>query len=903
MDVPALSDRDLGILRAFASRVDPSDAGAHNNLGVLYFRKGLIPEAIAQFTYALELDPRMQVAQDNLRHAYHGTGYYDRRVTELREHLRREPEDRDARWELGKVYAASRQYDAAAAEFEALLTRHPYDLRAIVQLGLCEKARGNIARAEEWFDRACRLDPESSVARFHLGETLYNRGLNEQALAELSHAVRLNPDNAEAQYILGFVFGDLGRHEEARRATRRAIELNPTLGRAHANLSLRPDEGTGQASTAAPPPDSGELAVAGDTALAHYNLGLAFRQKGYHAEALREYRLALEHGEDRQLVLQAMAEVHLLKRDLSAALELYDRLVADYPDAPKLWNERGVCLQQAGRREAALASYQSAIDADASYVLAWNNLGVAHAQVPDFDAASDALREALRHRPEFLAARLNLALLLFQRRRFQLSLEAFRQALALSPTSAVAWNGVGLILMELKRFTDAKTAFARAVEASPDHAPAHYNLAFVLSQLGDFDGALRETKRALELESYYVPQRYDLTIDLQYEQPAISVAPVLSGDEVTQTLPDDFVFDERLLDDLFAELAPPDDAAAAATPGHDLSLALARDYISKGLLELASAELTRARQRGAAAAQVAALSGEIFAKRGLYGEALDRYREAKDLDSQDLVARVGEIHSLLALERVDEATQTAAELEPMAGGSVDALVVCAKLRVQLGELVPALDFLKSAQAAAPERGDLYQLQAQVAVKLGDLDAAADAYRHALALDPNLVMVWFEMGRLEEARYDWPAARAAYTRALDILPTFLEAGLALADGIRRHDSPRQAVAYLIEILASDPYEFEALVLLGRSLLDDGRTERAIEAFDRVLKFLPDHADALYFRGLALERQRRLAEAVESWHQAIQSNPAGQYAQAARLRMRSARDLSEIFNVPSGVNSGD
>jgi len=341
----------------------------------------------------------------------------------------------------------------------------------------------------------------------------------------------------------------------------------------------------------------------------------------------------------------------------------------------------------------------------------------------------------------------------------------------------------------------------------------------------------------------------------------------------------------------------------APQPGRELSLALARDYISKGLLELAAAELNRARRRGASAGQVAALLGHIFARRGLHGEALERYREAIDLDHRDLDARVGEVQSLLALDRRGEAAQAASDLEPMAAGSVSALMVCAKVRVRVGELVPALDLLKAAQASAPERGELYQLQAQAAVKLGDLEAASDAYQHALALDPNLVMVWYEVGQLEEARRDWAAARAAYAQALDLLPTFMDATLALADGMRRHESPRQAVSYLVEVLASEPYEFEALVLLGRSLLDDSRPDRAIEAFDRVLRFVPDHADALYFRGLALERQRRLAEAVESWHQAIQSNPAGQYAQAARLRMRSARDLSEIFKVPSGVNGGD
>ena len=83
------SERDLAVLRSFAGRIDPSDAGAHNNLGVLYFRKALYPEAVSSFSRALELDPKMSVAQRNLEIAYKSSGYYDRRITELREALLR----------------------------------------------------------------------------------------------------------------------------------------------------------------------------------------------------------------------------------------------------------------------------------------------------------------------------------------------------------------------------------------------------------------------------------------------------------------------------------------------------------------------------------------------------------------------------------------------------------------------------------------------------------------------------------------------------------------------------------------------------------------------------------------------------------------------------------------------
>src|SRR3970040_839732 len=99
MAAPVLSERDLSVLRSFARRIDPSDAGAHNNLGVLYYHKGLVEDAIAEFTRALELDPKMQIAQRTLEIAYHDTGYYDRQVAQLRERLRQTPYDRDPRWE------------------------------------------------------------------------------------------------------------------------------------------------------------------------------------------------------------------------------------------------------------------------------------------------------------------------------------------------------------------------------------------------------------------------------------------------------------------------------------------------------------------------------------------------------------------------------------------------------------------------------------------------------------------------------------------------------------------------------------------------------------------------------------------------------------------------------------
>src|SRR6478752_7418776 len=402
--MPSLtSERDREVLRSFARRIDPSDAGAHNNLGVLYYNKGLYEEAVSAFMRGLELDPKMQVAQRNLEIAYFNTGYYDKRVAELAERLRARPDDRDARWELGRTHALLGQTSDAVAE----------------------RTNGDLDRALGYLERALSLDPSSSLVNFYIGEVLYNRGVNEGALAALRRAVELNPHNPDAYYLMGFVLGDMGRHEEAREVTRRAIQLNPTLSRAQANLAIEQKNGDerGPFGSDARPT---QMEVHAEGQLAHFNLGLAFRQKGYYSEALREYAKALERGEDRPLVQQAMAEVHLLRREAKAAVELYDELVTQHADSPKLWNERGVALHQDGKFAEAEESYRRAIQAELGYALAHNNLGVALYHRGDGEQAMAAFRVALDAQPSFAKARLNLALLLSKGKRFQAALEAYR---------------------------------------------------------------------------------------------------------------------------------------------------------------------------------------------------------------------------------------------------------------------------------------------------------------------------------------------------------------------------------------------------------------------------------------------------------------------------------------------
>ena len=898
-----ISQRDRDILRSFARRIDGSDAGAHNNLGVLYYNKGMYEDSVAAFARALELDPKMQVAQRNLEVAYFHTGYYDRRVAELRDRLHAHPDDREARWELGRAYAAIGDAKEAVIEFAAILQYAPNDIGAIVQLGLAEKANGDLEKAQCWLERALELDEKSPLVHQYIGEVLYNRGLNDQALAALHRSIELSPDNADALYLIGFVLGDIGRHEEARAATKRAIQLNPSLSRAQANLSLD-RYNTARYNELVPARQerrSSALELSTDGHLAHYNLGLAFRQKGYFAEALKEYNLALERNEDENLVRQAMAEVHLLKKDASAAIELYDQIVLAQQDSPKIWCERGVALHQQGQHAAAAESYRRALALDPAYAIAHNNLGVAQYHAGETEAAVDSFRAALSSQPSFVKAWLNLALLLFRGKRMQLGLESYRQVLAAEPEQPVAWNGIGLVLAELKKFEDARNAFGRAIHARPSYAEAHYNLGFTLSNLGDFEGALRATKRALELDPYYTPQKFELAIDVEYEDPELSIAPELAGSERAAANIESFAFDVEVLDSLFTELAPAAPApepeppsAPAVGPVVEHHFVLAHDYLAKGMLDRAVAEANRALARGAPTAEGFGILGDIFMRQGLFGEALERFRSARAAAPADPKLLAGEARALLALDRVIEARVTAEALLNVDGGSVEALLLTAAARARAGDPGAARELLRSARRLAPARADVLKEFGDVARAAGDIDGAITAYRNALDLDRDFAVVHYELAQLLVGRGEHAKAEESLLAALEAVPTYVEAMLALASVRRRFGRVDTALPPLVELLRRDPYNIEALLSLSEVLLELDRQKDAAISIDRVLRFDPRHVLALFLKGQLLAARHRYRDAIATWQRVIELEPDSAHARRARRESRTAADLLRIFS---------
>jgi tetratricopeptide (TPR) repeat protein len=150
-----------------------------------------------------------------------------------------------------------------------------------------------------------------------------------------------------------------------------------------------------------------------------------------------------------------------------------------------------------------------------------------------------------------------------------------------------------------------------------------------------------------------------------------------------------------------------------------------------------------------------------------------------------------------------------------------------------------------------------------------------------------------LGQVHERRGDGTAAEGAYRAALDRLPTFTEAAVALSRLLCRARRAREAVALLADLLLANPADLEALFALGHALVEDGRLDQALHAFERLLAFDPNHAATHFYRGIALARLRRYTAAVAAWEHVVALEPGGELAQKARRHVRTAQDLQHIF----------
>jgi protein O-GlcNAc transferase len=162
--------------------------------------------------------------------------------------------------------------------------------------------------------------------------------------------------------------------------------------------------------------------------------GIELQNAGQLDQAQGVFELYLAHFPGDGIALYSLAVLMMGRHGPERALPLVERGVQAAPTFAPIWYAHAAVLQALGRRDAALASYDKAIELKPDYTEALINSGT-------------LLRETLQHLP---------------------ALERFNRALAINPDNQNALSNCAVMLTEFKRPLEAIAMFDRLLKINPD---------------------------------------------------------------------------------------------------------------------------------------------------------------------------------------------------------------------------------------------------------------------------------------------------------------------------------------------------------------------------------------------------------------------------------------------------
>jgi len=145
----------------------------------------------------------------------------------------------------------------------------------------------------------------------------------------------------------------------------------------------------------------------------------------------------------------------------------------------------------------------------------------------------------------------------------------------------------------------------------------------------------------------------------------------------------------------------------------------------------------------------------------------------------------------------------------------------------------------------------------------------------IALDISAVVMLTALGICTHRQVSyWNNSGNLFSHALDVTQNNYLAHFNLADDLRKHGKTTLAMEHLTKALQIMPNYADAILALGCALDDQGKAAQAVEYFQKIIQLKPGsvHAAYAYYNiGTILQKQGRLTDAVAGFTMAVQIRP--------------------------------
>lgn len=394
---------------------------------------------------------------------------------------------------LAAAYHRNKQLDEADTLFQEAIKGAGEDAPVAwyVALGQIETERGNLEQARRYYIVAVQLDPDTTAAYNNLGHVLLKLNRIDEADAAFREALTQDGTLASAAFGRGEVGARRGQLAVAQRFYEHAIRHAPNEPVFHKSLAdvLR---------------NMGNIKEA-EVVETHYRRKLAeryLRQAHWFIEnkqpgrALTPLQKALEMDDTFTPALKDLAYVQIQLGELTAAKELYQRVLTIESASRQALFHLGMIESKLGNQTAAASHYLTLIQHEPDFMGAYVKLANLHEQAGNLADAEEALTMGIQHEPTWAPGYLWRGKIYRKQGASNMAETDFRRAIQLAsdvpyPKEALA----SLLAWEDRKLAEALTLAEAAIKS--DGQPTHRaTLALVYYRLDRIHDALREIEDA-----------------------------------------------------------------------------------------------------------------------------------------------------------------------------------------------------------------------------------------------------------------------------------------------------------------------------------------------------------------------------------------------------------------------
>lgn len=366
-----------------------------------------------------------------------------------------------------------------------------------LRMGEAYSSAGDTGKAAEAYRSALSIDPNAPEPYLGLARLQQAQGKPQEAVKTLNSLLLNSPRYYAAYEELRAIYAGAGDEQSARDSLQRGVQVSPQspsdhLWRGKFLRALADKEGAvAEFRAASQDPQLWE---------AHLQLGELLQEAGQGADALAEFKQALDKQPNNPTALLRAGQLLVLAGQADEAEEMFKRLTGLSPANVEGHIAYLQLLLNKGDAKGAVDEGRRAVQADDKRADAHLFLGAALEAQKEWSGASEQYKAATERDPTLVEAFIRLGRSLFYEDRYSEAMQVSDTAIKMRPGDAQPYRWKAEAQQALGDSEGALVTLHTALQLSPQYAEAIALASRAFARQGDEQSALEYANRAIQAD-------------------------------------------------------------------------------------------------------------------------------------------------------------------------------------------------------------------------------------------------------------------------------------------------------------------------------------------------------------------------------------------------------------------